>query len=266
MLGALACVLALLTVAPGAWAQTAPMPAEEVMPAASAALGGARLGLSTGYTHYREPQMQLAGANLGLHLRWAQPWGLEGWAFEAHGLLGAPDYDSPVSGAIARRINVQTVWRVLHGRPVGAEPAARFEGGLEWHGYYNDLRGTTSVGDVGYERERYGLWAVVAYQAPVASAQPRGAKSWRLEAAILLQGWAVSRLSQVSFAYSDVVNRQDRGFALRAQRSYRHAAGEVIPYVGVSWVGDSDLKRQPNYSVKEPANVTWQLGVKWFWR
>ena len=250
--GALACGLAGLALAPDAWAQSAP--------------GGLRLGLSAGYTHYSEPQMQLAGAHLGLHLRWAQPRGLENWAFEAHALLGAPDYSSPVSGTIDRRPTVQTAWRALYGKPVGTEPAARFEAGLEWQAYYNDLRGTTSRGDVGYERERYGLWAVVAYQAPVAGAQAWGAQSWRLEAAVLLQGWAVSRLSQVSTVYDDTVNRQNRGLALRAQRSYRHAPGWFTPYVSVSWLDDSDIKRKPSYTVKEPTNTTWQLGVKWFWQ
>jgi hypothetical protein len=232
-----------------------------------AAKPGLRLGVSTGYAHYRESLMQLAGPNLGLQLEWVQPWGLERWVLQAHGLLSSPNYSSPVSGSIDRRTTRETAWRALYslGAP-GTAPAANWQGGLEWQTYYNDLRGTTSVGHVGYERERYGLWALVAYQAPVAQAQPQGAQHWRLEAAVLLQGVAVSHLSQVSAAYGDAVNRQNRGVSLRGERSYRYALGELRPYLSVSWVGDSDLQRQTNYTVMEPANTTWQLGLKWFWK
>ncbi len=238
-----------------------------IAPRPLSAKSSLRLGVSTGYTHYRESQMQLAGPNLGLQLEWAQPWGLERWVLQAHGLLSAPDYSSPVSGTIDRRTTSETAWRALYTSSAPDTAAApRWEGGLEWQTYYNDLRGTTSVGHVGYERERYGLWALVAYQAPLAQAQPHGAQRWRLEAAVLLQGVAVSHLSQVSASYGDAVNRQNRGLLLRAERSYRYAPGEFTPYVSVSWVDDSDLQRQTNYSVMEPANTTWQLGVKWFWK
>ena len=255
-------VLASLAVAPLAWAQDAP-----VAPVAPATNAGLRLGLSTGFTHYRESQMQLAGPNLGLQLEWAQPWGLERWVLQAQGLLSAPNYSSPVSGTIDRRTTVETAWRALYrlGAPDNA-PAGRWDAGLEWQTYYNDLRGTTSVGHVGYERERYGLWALAGYQSPAAPAQPQGAQHWRLEAAVLLQGVAVSHLSQVSTSYGDAVNRQNRGVSLRAERSYRYAPGEFRPYLGVSWVGDSDVQRQTNASVMEPANTTWQLGLKWFWK
>jgi hypothetical protein len=235
-------------------------------PNLSTTKAGLRLGVSTGYTHYRESEMQLAGPNLGLQLEWVQPWGLEHWVLQAHGLLSAPNYSSPVSGTIDRRTTRETAWRALYSRSALATPAqGRWEGGLEWQTYYNDLRGTTSASHLGYERERYGLWALLAYQAPVAQAQTTGAQRWRLEAAVLLQGLAVSHLSQVSASYSDAVNRQNQGLSLRAERSYRYAAGEFRPYLSVSWVGDSDLQRQANYTVKEPANTTWQLGVKWFW-
>lgn len=255
-------VLASLAVAPLAWAQDAP-----VAPVAPATNAGLQLGLSTGFTHYRESQMQLAGPNLGLQLEWAQPWGLERWVLQAQGLLSAPNYSSPVSGSIDRRTTRETAWRALYslGAP-GNASAGRWDAGLEWQTYYNDLRGTTSVGHVGYERERYGLWALAGYQSPAAPAQPQGAQHWRLEAAVLLQGVAVSHLSQVSTSYGDAVNRQNRGVSLRAERSYRYAPGEFRPYLGVSWVGDSDVQRQTNASVMEPANTTWQLGLKWFWK
>lgn len=255
-------VLASLAVAPLAWAQDAP-----VGPVAPSANAGLRLGLSTGFSHYRESQMQLAGPNLGLQLEWTQPWGLERWVLQAQGLLSAPNYSSPVSGSIDRRTTVETAWRALYSLSApGDASAGRWDAGLEWQTYYNDLRGTTSVGHVGYERERYGLWALAGYQSPAAPAQPQGAQHWRLEAAVLLQGVAVSHLSQVSTSYGDAVNRQNRGVSLRAERSYRYAPGEFRPYLGVSWVGDSDVQRQTNASVMEPANTTWQLGLKWFWK
>jgi hypothetical protein len=235
-------------------------------PGPLAAKSGLRLGVSAGYTHYRESLMQLAGPNVGLQLEWAQPWGLERWVLQAQGLLSAPNYSSPVSGSIDRRTTHETAWRALYGSAPDAASAGRWQGGLEWQTYYNDLRGTTSVGHVGYERERYGLWALVAYQAPVTQAQPQVAQAWRLEAAVLLQGVAVSHLSQVSASYGDAVNRQNRGLSLRAERSYRYAPGEFRPYLSVSWVGDSDVQRQTNFNVMEPANTTWQLGVKWFWK
>jgi hypothetical protein len=228
---------------------------------------GLRLGVSTGYTHYRESLMQLAGPNLGVQLEWAQPWGLERWVLQAQGLLSAPHYSSPVSGAIDRRTTLDTAWRALYSLSApGTASAGRWDAGLEWQTYYNDLRGTTSVGHVGYERERYGLWALAGYQSTAAPAQSQGAQHWRLEAAVLLQGLAVSHLSQVSASYGDAVNRQSRGISLRAERSYRYAPGEFRPYLSVSWVDDSDVQRQINASVTEPANTTWQLGLKWFWK
>lgn len=289
-----AMVLALA--APAAWAQQAPEgpapTAPEVVAPESAAPPAAlegeaatalpsagteapqrrlRLGVSLGYSRYAEDAMALAGPTVGLHGEWAQPLGLEHWTLQASGLASEPDYSSPVSGNLQHRKTRETAWRLLYSLP---EPTpwdlkGRLQAGLELQTYYNDMRGTTSVGHQGYERERYGLWATAAYQAPVArddgDAVLFGPQSWRVEAALLLQGVAVSHLSQVSSAYADAYNPQSRGFSLRAERSYRYALGAFAPYVLLSWVDTSEVVRQSTYSVVEPANTTWQLGMKWFW-
>lgn len=225
-------------------------------------------GVSLGYGQYSEETMSLAGSNIGLHTQWRHPFDLSQWTIQAQALVGAPNYTSTVSGNLDRRKTWETAWRVLYEHPDKLPWGlnGQLQTGLELQSYYNDLRGLTSNGHAGYERERLGLWAVAGYQKSLSHPQAFGLQGWNLEVALLLKGVAVSRLSQVSSAYTDTKNQQNHGFSLRAERRYRSDWGDFVPYISMTKLKDSERQNSGAVSVIEPSSTHLQLGVKWFWR
>lgn len=225
-------------------------------------------GVSLGYSRYAEDLMRLSGPSLGLQVRWRQPFGLSRWNVQAQGLASVSRYTSPVSGTLNHSRSWATTWQALHSS-VDSMPwglAGQLQTGLELQTDYNDLRGLTSNGHVGYERERFGLWALTAYQSPVLPAQALGAQHWRMELGLLLRGLAVSYLSQANSSLGTARNTQNLGVLFRAERTYRFQQGDFSPYLGMTWVDNSDLQIVGAKNVFEPVNTTWQLGAKWFWK
>ncbi len=294
LLLAASCALA----SPGVWAQPAQPPgqvASDAQPQAPAAVPGEaapqttsqtanesanettnetaiesplQYGVSLGYSRYAEDLMRLSGPSLGLHVRWRQPFGLSRWTLRAQGLASVSRYTSPVSGSLDNSRSWATTWQALHSS-VDSMPwglAGQLQTGLELQTDYNDLRGLTSNGHAGYERERFGLWALAAYQSPVLPSQALGAQHWRMELGVLLRGLAVSYLLQANSSLGTARNNQNMGVLFRTERTYRLQQGDLSPYMGVTWVDKSDVQIVGAKKAYEPVNTTWQLGAKWFWK
>jgi hypothetical protein len=143
-------------------------------------------------------------------------------------------------------------------------------GGVGWVPYagigfrylYNDLRGTSSTGAVGYRRKsRY--WYVplgVALRVPVGS-------GWaivpQVEYDAFVSGAQRSYLADTGLGYSDVTNEQRNGRGARAQLVFEGPRWALSLWTNYWDIEDSDL--QPigrGLAGLEPANTTRETGVE----
>jgi hypothetical protein len=146
--------------------------------------------------------------------------------------------------------------------------------GLGFRYLFNDLRGTTDTGAVGYRRESRYLTARIGCGHSIAL--PNGA---RLESSIehdrLLLGRQDTRLSDIEGRgpwrdVPDVVNYQYHGEGWRFDFRYRAGDWSVGSYLHLWRIKDSDKEHirvvkttgTENWTVWEPTNNTREIGVK----
>ncbi|PIT75664.1 hypothetical protein B9Z31_05125 [Limnohabitans sp. G3-2] len=212
--------------------------------------------LSAGWQNYSEAKMQLKGPELGLHWQ-SQSWGP--YSLEADALLGLQDYSSAESGRMNRVPNIDTRWRAFR----APSNQLQWQYGLALHTHANFLRGTSSLGFVGYDRLSTQWWLPVRWQSV-------GDQRWIVDAGWLLWGEHVSRLSQASSRFQDVTHTQRKGAYVRISQKFITSQGELEPYARWTWVDDSNVQimhaagqRVVSY---EPENTRLQVGVKWRFR
>jgi len=208
--------------------------------------------LSAGWQDYSEPQMKLKGPELGAH--W-QSLNLGPYKLEADAHLGLQNYSSVQSDRLDSVLNVDSYWRAL--RASTDQPQWHY--GLALHSHANFFRGTTSLGFGGYDRLSTQVWLPVRWHS--ASAAP-----WTVDAAWLLWGEHVSRLSQVNTRLQDVTNQQRKGVFLQISKKIHTDPGEIEPYARWTWVDDSDVRwvTLPGQArgTHEPRNNRLQVGLK----
>ena len=210
-------------------------------------------GISAGMNHYKEPGlMQLQGPEVGLSLRAYELPNLPKLQLEGDVFLGVQRYNSTRTGSMDGVGNIETRWRAMV--PVFANTSAQkgWYAGLGVHTLWNDLRGTSSTGNGGYERIARQLWVPVRYVG----------NFWEVETGVLAYGRHTSRLSQANTnpPRSDVVNTQKQGAYLQGKLNIQLNTQHVLsPYVRYTGLGDSDMVD----NAYEPASQRWQLGVVW---
>ncbi|HEX9184158.1 MAG TPA: hypothetical protein VF876_12955, partial [Burkholderiales bacterium] len=153
--------------------------------------------------------------------------------------------------------------RVLAGRDYGDER-------LRWSPYvgggirllYNDLRGVSSTGAVGYRREStyFYLPIGVTLRMPLAD-------GWviapQVEYDIFVRGVQRSYLSDTGLGFGDVSNEQSSGRGYRVQLMFESRRWTLAPWLHYWDLKDSDL--QPaglGVLVYEPANETREAGLE----
>lgn len=210
-------------------------------------------GVGSGINQYQEPGfMKLKGQEVGLYARAHNFARLPQLHYEGDVLFGQQDYSSEGTGTMNGVHNVESRWRVM--MPVYGQASNQqgFYAGLGLHTLWNDLRGTSSTGNGGYERRAKQLWLPVRWVSHF----------WEVEGGVLIYGKHSSLLSQANTTppRADVVNTQKKGVyvqgKLNLQLDARHALSPYVRYTGLS---DSD-KVSGAY---EPASNRWQAGVTW---
>lgn len=144
--------------------------------------------------------------------------------------------------------------------------------GLGYRYLYNDLRGVTDTGAVGYRREsRYlTMRAALRYGFLLPNG---GAIEASVEHDRLIIGRQDSQLSDLEgrgpwISVPDVVNYQYRGEGWRFSAAYRHRNWSVGTYLHLWRIKDSDKEHiqvvkttgSENWTVWEPANNTREIG------
>jgi hypothetical protein len=212
---------------------------------------------------YEEPGiMQLEGPRLGVAAAYA--WVNPQRAFarlEGRWSYGNLDYQG--SGVLTGVDDYILELRLLAGRDVAA-------GGVVWSPYvgaalrnlYNDLRGVSSTGAIGYRRESSYLYLPlgVTLRMPLA-------EGWvlapQLEYDAFVRGEQRSYLSDTGLGLPDVTNRQGSGRGYRGQLMFESPRWAFGAWLQVWNIEDSELQAiAPGTLVYEPANKTREGGVE----
>lgn len=208
--------------------------------------------ISGGLQNYQEPNMDLRGPELGIHMY--RPI-THDYAIEAEGFLGLQSYSSLQSGEMNNIPNIDTHWLLLRSSPM----LRPWQYGLALHTHHNFFNGTTSLGFGGYDRQSMQIWLPIRWQSD-------SQNSWVLDAGWLLLGKHLSKLSQANSQLHDVENMQKRGAYLQALTTLTVNQSRLHPYLRLTWVDKSD-KYRLNFDgrvieVYEPGNTRLQLGLK----
>lgn len=218
---------------------------------------GLKWSASVGMNHYKEPEMQLHGPELGLHVRTLSLGKQAGLLGEGDLFVGQQHYSSDQTGTMDRVINVESRWRSMTRVLPGTGNTEGLYAGLGIHTLWNDLRGTTSTGGAGYERQAVQLWLPLRWVSN---------NAWQLETGILLRGRHTSRLSETGNGNQDVTNTQKHGAYAQVSWDYSLDPRNMItPYLRYTHLSDSDYVIMKNQYWHEPESKRWQLGLTWHW-
>lgn len=247
-----ACAAALACCALPAWAQTA-----------LATPSGGEAGVQLSGYRYEEPgTMSLEGTRLGVSGAYTAVGPTRAFArFEGRWSYGALEYQG--SGAMTGVPDHLFEVRVLAGRDYAA-------GSVLWSPYvgaayrylYNDLRGVTSTGQIGYQRESNYFYLPLGVTLRMSVAE-----GWvfapQIEYDVFVRGVQRSYLSDTGLGYGDVSNEQSRGRGYRVQLMFESRRWTLAPWIHCWDIEDSDV--QPaglGVLVYEPANKTREAGLE----
>ncbi len=200
-------------------APAAHSPAHEV---AQPWLRGLQLGVAASHGRYREPGlMQTEGPRLGV---WAAyPLATRGqWQPTLQGQVhtSAMRYSSTVSGELAdvpdHELDLRmTGLRVLNkgiGSPWGPMALGAYAGlGYRWH--LNDLRGTTTLGAIGYRRTNQRIYVPLGLQ--LSGSTPTSTVTASIEYSPALYGTHTTHMSDIGATQDATVSQKSQGWALR---------------------------------------------------
>jgi hypothetical protein len=208
--------------------------------------------ISGGLQNYQEPNMDLRGPELGIHMYRLIT---HDYAIEAEGFLGLQNYSSHQSGEMNNIPNIDTHWLLLRSSP----KLRSWQYGVALHTHHNFFNGTTSLGFGGYNRHSTQIWLPIRWQSD--SQNP-----WVVDTGWLLLGRHFSKLSQANSQLHDVENVQKRGAYLQALTTVTANQSRLHPYLRLTWVDKSD-KHRLNFDgrvieVYEPGNTRLQFGLK----
>lgn len=199
-----------------------------IEPAPTSLWQGWTLGGVVSHARYREPGlMQLQGPRLGVsaarELPTTGPWqlGLEGQVHSS-----AMQYSSPISGELSHVPDVETDLRLTARYPFNGTSTASATPAWQWHAlmgvayrwHYNDLRGTTSVGHIGYRRLNQRVYLPLGLQ--VTGPGPQ-ALSAALEFTPTLAGTHTTYMTDVGGDSNATASQSSQGWAFRVGWAFR---------------------------------------------
>ena len=212
---------------------------------------------------YEEPgTMSLEGTRLGVSGAYTAVTPRRAFArLEGRWSFAALDYQG--SGVLTDVPDYILELRLLAGRDYAY-------GGLRWAPYvgvayrylYNDLRGVSSSGAVGYQRESnyFYLPMGVTLRMPVAEAWVLAPQ---LEYDVFVRGVQRSYLSDTGLGYGDVSNQQSSGRGYRVQLMFEARHWTVGPWMHYWDIKDSDVQSiGMGRAGQEPANWTREAGLE----
>lgn len=157
------------------------------------------------------------------------------WIFEMRGVVG---------------------WDFLPGSRISLSPFA----GLGYRNLYNDLRGTTSTGAVGYQRFSSYLYAPLGLTARFKLSESLVVAP-TIEYDFFIKGRQVSQLSDTRIGFADATNSQDDGYGYRVSLMAEKGAWAFGPWMHYWNIEESDIVPIGfGFSAYEPKNQTREYG------
>lgn len=135
--------------------------------------------------------------------------------------------------------------------------------GIGYRSLYNDLRGASSTGAVGYRRYSRYLYLPIGVSARF-NAEDQWVVAPTLEYDYFIRGKQETKLSDTGISgLPDVENTQHKGVGYRASLMFENGHLSFGPWIHVWRIEDSDVVRiSPTEGVFEPQNETREAGVE----
>ena len=255
--------LAAIFVVAAAWGAAA-LAETSAPPQGLATRSGWEIGGQLTRYHYEEPDvMWLKGDRLGVTGAYTAASPNRAFArFEARASYGSLDYQG--SGTMSDVPDYLFEVRVLAGRdyPAGKVVWSPYVGG-GFRYLYNDLRGTTSTGQLGYRRDSSYFYLPLGV-----TLRMQLGSDWAMAPQVEYKGFihGVQRtyLSDTGIpGYSDVTNQQRQGSGYRLQLMFEGRRWSFGPWLDYWDIKDSDRQQiAPGITGIEPANWTREAGVE----
>lgn len=232
--------------------------------APTATPAGIEIGLMANSYRYEEPRlMTISGDKLGARISYTRvDASSRSGKLELIAAYGKLQYVG--LGVINDVPDLSYDARMLIGRDFGVAPNLTLTpfSGLGYRYLFNDLRGKSSTGAVGYRRESNYLYLPLGL-----SGRHTLDTSWTLDANIefdfLLRGHQLSKLSDTGTGLTDFRNDQRRGNAWRASLMIEKSGVSIGPWVTYWKIPDSSPTYLANGSkAVEPKNTTTEVGLE----
>jgi len=134
--------------------------------------------------------------------------------------------------------------------------------GLGYRYLYNDVRGRTSTGAIGYRRHSNYVYAPMGLTVRI-NAGSNWAIAPTIEYDVFLTGRQVSKLSDTSLGFSDLTNKQAKGRGYRAYLMLENERWAFGPWAHYWKIEQSDIRPVGlGFIGLEPANRTRDYGVE----
>lgn len=255
--------LAVIGVAAAAWgaAAQAQMTAP---PAGLATRSGWEVGGQVARYRYEEPNvMWLKGDRLGVVGAYTRANEKHVYGrIELRASYGELDYQG--SGTLNNVPDDLFEARALAGRDYGLGDTMAWSPyvGLGFRYLYNDLRGVTSTGQIGYQRDSSYLYVPLGATLRVRLGEQL-VLAPQVEFDAFVRGMQRTYLSDTGQGYRDISNQQRRGRGYRAQLMFEGRHYAFGPWTNYWKVADSDIRSIGlGMAGQEPANWTRESGVE----
>ncbi|MDH5535695.1 MAG: hypothetical protein OEZ08_09025 [Betaproteobacteria bacterium] len=232
---------------------------------------GIEVGLSGSYYHYKEPSIAVTeeGYKGGIDLVLTAP-PRNDWFMQVDGRFAYGRNDYTGAGNKGGNPDWYTEFRGTLGKDFERDGYSFSPySGIGFRYLFNDLRGQTSTGALGYRRESRYVYIPIGVTHRL-RLESSAKLSTTLEFDYLVKGWQKSNLTDASTFLPDQTNKQHSGFGVRASMYYEKANWLFGPWFHY-WRIDQSETTSTTVTVSgstfralifEPKNRTVEIGVR----
>jgi hypothetical protein len=227
-------------------------------------------GLDAQHYNYLEPKIiQMQGVGVGVFIGISKSW--EEWTgnIDVFHTKSKLNYNSNGTGTLDDISDTLTQWRLVMQRHINANL-------IGWSPYMytgwgkrsnkNDFIGVTTTGQQAYRRTNERTYMPLGVKITRATSSSDSADEWSLsaETRYVLSGEHTTHLTDVGAEQDNTSEQKGRGWSVQVGRNW--GPWRLTAYAN-QWDMDATNLWQSkingfNYSLREPANQTWETGVR----
>lgn len=266
-------ILAVMAIAGLACATTEIAMADEQVASELKTKTSNEIGLTVASYEYKEPDISMSqkatkvGIDYNGTMALSNDWFVRG---DLRYATGKADYSSPASGTKNGNPDWYYELRGTFGRDFSMETYSLSPyTGLGYRYLFNDIRGATSTGAIGYRRESQYTYLPVGVTHRL-KLESTARLSTTLEYDYLINGEQKSHFSDVTILYPDLTNNQHKGYGIRGSMYYEKDNWSFGPWFQYWNIDKSDLAPFTvtvlgvtyTGNVWEPKNTTTDVGLR----